>query len=402
MTFGSLAAPALALLAVSCGGNTATITEITGPDIVRCATTVSSQQQSFPSAGSRVTVNVVAARECSWTANSDASWAQVTPSSGQGEAAVTVTVAANPDARTRSGSVAINETRLSLTQEAAPCRFELGSAEVRMSSDGGQTAVGVTANGGCDWRVTSEVSWVRVLTDSGSGTGRVELDVSANSGSERSGDVRIADRSVRIVQSGRATPPSPGPTPPPPGPPSPPNPPNPPNPPPNPTCSFSLDSGDRSFGASGGEGSFRVTTSGGCNWSASSNQQWVEVTGRSSGSGSETISYRVRENSSTSSRSGAITVAGQTHNVRQDGAAPPPPPPPRDERVSFSGRAFFVDGSCPSLSFFVDFRRVVTNGDTKFKGGGCQAIRSGAEVSGEGRASDGRVVATEIDVRGRD
>jgi hypothetical protein len=143
----------------------------------------------------------------------------------------------------------------------------------------------------------------------------------------------------------------------------------------------------------------RVSTSAGCGWSASANQGWIEL-GGSGGTGTDTLRYRVRDNSSTSSRGGAITIAGQTYTVRQDGAAPPPPP--QDQRVSFSGRAFFVDGSCPNLSFFVDFRRVVTNGETKFKGGRCQGISSGDEVSGEGRLSDGRIVATEIDVRGRD
>ena len=391
MTFGALAAACLALLAASCGGSTTTLTEISGPDIVRCATTVSSQPHTFPSGGSRVTVSVVAARECSWTANSDASWAQVSPASGQGETSITVTVAANPDARTRAGSIAINETRLSLSQEAAPCRFSLEAPEARMSSEGGQTAVGVTTNGGCEWRVTSDAAWVRVVTDSGSGNARIELQVSNNSGGERTASIRIADQTFRVIQSGRANTPSPNPTPTPPNPPGPPTPPNP------PTCSFSLDASERSFGASGGDGSVRVSTSAGCAWSASANQGWIEL-GGSGGSGNETLRYRVRENSSTSSRSGAITVAGQTYTVRQDGAAPPPPPPAED--VNLSGRVFFVDGSCPSLSFFLDFRRVVTNGDTKFKGrGGCQAISSGVEATVKGRVSDGRVVASEVNVR---
>jgi hypothetical protein len=54
------------------------------------------------------------------------------------------------------------------------------------------------------------------------------------------------------------------------------------------------------------------------------------------------------------------------------------------------------------VGFVVEFRRVFTNGDTKFRGN-CRNLRSGVEVDVEGRLqSDGRIRATEVRVRGGD
>jgi hypothetical protein len=77
-------------------------------------------------------------------------------------------------------------------------------------------------------------------------------------------------------------------------------------------------------------------------------------------------------------------VNGQTHAIRQEGAPPPSPPPDNGgEKVDLSGRAFFVDGSCPNLTFLVDFRR----------------LRSGTRVTVDGRLqSDGRVRATKVEI----
>jgi hypothetical protein len=51
------------------------------------------------------------------------------------------------------------------------------------------------------------------------------------------------------------------------------------------------------------------------------------VTGSTSGSGSAQVTYSVAASTSSSPRTGTLTVAGQTVAVTQ-AAAPPPPPPP--------------------------------------------------------------------------
>ena len=64
----------------------------------------------------------------------------------------------------------------------------------------------------------------------------------------------------------------------------------------------------------------------GCNWTAtvsSSASSWITITSGASGSGNGTVTYAVAGNSSASSRTGTMTIAGQTFTVTQaPGAAP--------------------------------------------------------------------------------
>jgi hypothetical protein len=361
----------IAVLTARCGGSTTTISQVTAPDAVRCQTSVASPPSTVPHAGSQVTLTVVAERECSWTATSEATWAKVAPAAGQGQATVSVTVSANPDASVRSGAIAINETRLSLTQEAAPCRFQLGSSQSQMSHTGGRTSVNISAPNGCAWRASSSDTWARLLSDSGTGSGTVEIDVSANSGAERTATISIADQSMVLVQAARAS---------------------------NlPGCTTGLDPNDRTFGPTGGDGSVRVAAPSGCSWSAAASASWIELSG-SSGTGTDTVRYRVTANTSTSLRTGTIVIDGRTHTVRQDAPATGGGGGGEEQKIDLSGRALLVEGSCPSISFVVDLRRVFTNGDTKFHGD-CKDIRNGTDVKVEGRVqTDGRVRATEVRV----
>ena len=86
-------------------------------------------------------------------------------------------------------------------------------------------------------------------------------------------------------------------------------------------CSFAISSSSQNFNASGGNGSFNVTTAAGCAWTAQSNAAWL--TTASSGSGNGTVNYTVAANASTSQRIGTITAGGQAHTVTQAGTVAP-------------------------------------------------------------------------------
>ncbi len=86
------------------------------------------------------------------------------------------------------------------------------------------------------------------------------------------------------------------------------------------SCTYSISPASQSFGSSGGYGSVSVTTSSGCSWTASSSYSWITITSGSSGGVSGTVNYSVASNSSTSSRTGTITIAGQTFTLTQSGA----------------------------------------------------------------------------------
>ena len=69
---------------------------------------------------------VSAARECSWSATTDASWVALSPDAGQGEGPVTVAVAANDAPVARSGAIVINGARVTVSQEPRIMPFRSG------------------------------------------------------------------------------------------------------------------------------------------------------------------------------------------------------------------------------------------------------------------------------------
>jgi hypothetical protein len=87
------------------------------------------------------------------------------------------------------------------------------------------------------------------------------------------------------------------------------------------TCSYAIAPIGAAAQASGGTGTvITVTAPTGCTWTATSNASWITITWGSSGSGNGTVNYTVAANTSTSSRTGTLTIAGQTFTVTQAGA----------------------------------------------------------------------------------
>jgi BACON domain-containing protein len=81
-----------------------------------------------------------------------------------------------------------------------------------------------------------------------------------------------------------------------------------------------------SFKDAGGNASISVTAGSGCAWSASSNVNWIAITGGGSGIGNGSVTIVVAPNADPKKddkggkkRDGKITVAGQDVNVSQGG-----------------------------------------------------------------------------------
>ncbi len=85
-------------------------------------------------------------------------------------------------------------------------------------------------------------------------------------------------------------------------------------------CTYSLSASTASVGATQTTGTVAVTAGTGCTWTATSNAPtWLTTS--SAGIGNGTVSYAVTANTGTSSRTGTITVGGQTFTVTQAAAA---------------------------------------------------------------------------------
>jgi len=86
-------------------------------------------------------------------------------------------------------------------------------------------------------------------------------------------------------------------------------------------CIYSVSPTSQSSAPEGGTGAVNVTTQSGCNWTAVSNASWLVITSNRSVTGNGTVNYSALPNSSTSMRTGALTVAGQSVTITQDGMA---------------------------------------------------------------------------------
>jgi len=165
------------------------------------------------------------------------------------------------------------------------CSYSLSTTNQSFGYAGGTGSIGVVASSGCAWTASTNAAWITVTSgSSGSGNGTVGYSVATNSGSARSGTMTIAGQLFTVYQDALS-------------------------------CSYSISPSSASVGSAGGSGSFGVTTSAGCAWTANSDSAWLTVAGFT-GNGSGTVSYSVASNAG-SARTGHITVQGQTFTVNQ-------------------------------------------------------------------------------------
>jgi hypothetical protein len=80
------------------------------------------------------------------------------------------------------------------------------------------------------------------------------------------------------------------------------------------TCSYGISSSSASLAGAGGTGSFSVTTSSSCTWSAKSSASWLTTSG-TAGKGNGSIGYTVVPNTGTSARTGTVTVVNAYSTV---------------------------------------------------------------------------------------
>ncbi len=84
-------------------------------------------------------------------------------------------------------------------------------------------------------------------------------------------------------------------------------------------CTYNLSHQTNQFTSSGGEDTVTVSASSpNCQWTATESLDWVTITSDTSGTGSGSVSYTVSANSSQSSRTGNMTIAGKNFTINQD------------------------------------------------------------------------------------
>ncbi len=87
---------------------------------------------------------------------------------------------------------------------------------------------------------------------------------------------------------------------------------------PNLPCSFGITPDFAAYQYNGGSGSVAITaTNSNCVWTAASNVNWITVY-NAGGTGNGTVTYTVTANPNFTTRTGTITIGGQTFTVTQE------------------------------------------------------------------------------------
>lgn len=151
--------------------------------------------------------------------------------------------------------------------------------------DGGGGAILTSGSG--TWTASTAASWITITPNtSGDAGANVVYIVNANlTADTRVGTITVSGNTHTVTQTG---------------------------------YDATLSPVDAAFSCSGGSGSFTVTAPSGVSWTAKSNVSWVSL-GTTVGLGVGSVSYTVSSNPNVTTRSGTITVAGQTFSISQTG-----------------------------------------------------------------------------------
>ena len=291
-----------ALILSACGSTSTT--SITGPGGPKCTVSLTSPAAISGSGGSAA-VAVTTQPECEWTATAQAGWiSDLTPTQGQGNGEVQFQAASNPNGTARNGTITVNGQQATVQQSPAPCQFTAAANASSFPGAGGTGTVALSGPAGCAWTAASNVSWITPSPLAGTGSGTLAFTVAANSGTARSGVITVAEVAVTINQ-GAASAPTPTPTP---------------SPTPAPApCTVTLQPVSTSIAATGGSGSFAVTASAGCQWTATKQATWITLS-TTGGAGNGSVGFTVAANSG-AARSATVTVGGATFTINQSAPA---------------------------------------------------------------------------------
>jgi IPT/TIG domain-containing protein/BACON domain-containing protein/putative pyrroloquinoline-quinone-binding quinoprotein/putative pyrroloquinoline-quinone binding quinoprotein len=172
------------------------------------------------------------------------------------------------------------------TAQPQNCSFSVSPLNASFSSGGGEGSVNVTAPGGCGWTATSNAAWIGVTSaTSFSGSDVVTYVLRENwEAGPRTGTISIAGQTFTITQDGTNN------------------------------CTFTISPKMKSFSSNGGTGTVNVSTSSGCEWTATSNASWLTITAAADGN---LVAYSVAANLSKVPRVGTMLIAGNTFTVKQ-------------------------------------------------------------------------------------
>ncbi len=235
-----------------------------------------------------ITANV---SSCARSAISDSSWLTIpVGSSGTGTATLSWTAAANTTASPRTGRITVGDATFSVQQEGGACTFSLAPTTQNVTAIGGTGSFTITTS--CQWAAATTAPWL-TITSASSGTGTATLSFRADPNptpAQRTGSITIGGTAFLVTQDAAG-------------------------------CSLEISSSAVEVPSGGGGGSFEISSTIGCNWTAGANVPWITIVAGSSGNANATLSFTAAPNTTPGTRTGLITVGNRTFTVTQPGAA---------------------------------------------------------------------------------
>jgi hypothetical protein len=151
--------------------------------------------------------NITASKSgCPWSATTSAGWITLVTPSGSGTGKVEFNVAANTSGGPRTGTIQVAGQTVTVKQGYVACAITLSASSTRFESKGGSGSITVSTDPSCNWSARSTADWIRVSSKTTQGKGVVQFAVSINQGSDRTGSIMIADKTITIAQKGSEAP----------------------------------------------------------------------------------------------------------------------------------------------------------------------------------------------------
>ncbi len=224
-----------------------------------------------------------------WNASKTASWFWLSPENGTGNGTVQVNYQENTSTSSRSATITVSANgvanrTVTITQAGAmPSPFlSTNLTNLNYDAPGGSRAINVSSN--ISWTASDNSSWLIITPVSGSNNGSITVTAQANSSTNsRTGSVTlkgngVSDVVINIAQSGAT-----------------------------PAPFLSVNTTSLNFDAAGGNGTLNVSSN--ITWNLIDNAGWLSLS-PTSGSNNGVIAVTCQQNTSTSSRTGRITLSG--------------------------------------------------------------------------------------------
>ena len=251
-----------------------------------CVFTLTASNASFTANGGTGTITVQGPTSCDRSATSDVSWMRITSgASGEGNGTINFTVDANTTRQSRIGNIRVNNAYLvTITQQANTCVVTLNPTQTSGNINGGSGTFAVSST--CAWTAVSKTEWVRLLTNSGTGSGTVSYEYGANYGAlARGGFIEVNEVPFVIQQPGRG-------------------------------CDLEITPEQADVPAAGGTGTVAVSAQSDCSWTPTPTAEWITIESKTN----ESFRYRVAANPTVTTRTATISLGSKIFTIRQGAA----------------------------------------------------------------------------------